>query len=101
MVLMGMTLSWLLVAPSPTASTAVVEPNKVRHVQAQAQQQTAQQNQQTQNRAPAAAPTQAAPRGTVASLGDGFVNMVSPDGRPARVPQAQVQSALAAGGRMA
>ncbi len=69
--------------------------------QAQAQQAAAQQNQQTQNRAPAAAPTQAVPRGTVASLGDGFVNMVSPDGRPARVPQAQVQSALAAGGRMA
>ncbi len=69
--------------------------------QAASQQATAQQNQQTQNRAPAAAPTQAVPRGTVASLGDGFVNMVSPDGRPARVPQAQVQSALAAGGRMA
>ena len=69
--------------------------------QAASQQATAQQNQQTQNRAPAAAPTPAVPRGTVASLGDGFVNMVSPDGRPARVPQAQVQSALAAGGRMA
>jgi membrane protease subunit (stomatin/prohibitin family) len=69
--------------------------------QAQGQQQAAQQQQQTDNRQPPATPTQAAPRGTVASLGDGFVNMVSPDGRPARVPQAQVQSALAAGGRMA
>jgi hypothetical protein len=57
--------------------------------------------QQTQNRMPPAAPSQAAPRGTVASLGDGFVNMVSPDGRPARVPQAQVNAALQAGGRMA
>lgn len=44
---------------------------------------------------------QAMPR-TLATLGgDGLVNMLSPDGRPARVPQAQVQQALAAGGRMA
>ncbi len=69
--------------------------------QAAAQQATAQQNQQAQNRQPPAAPTQAAPRGTISGLGDGFVNMVSPDGRPARVPQAQVNAALQAGGRMA
>jgi len=44
---------------------------------------------------------QAVPR-SMAGLGDGgLVNMVSPDGRPARVPQAQVQAALAAGGRLA
>ncbi len=70
--------------------------------QAQAQQATAQQNQQAQNRQPPAAPSQAVPRGgTISGLGDGFVNMVSPDGRPARVPQAQVNAALQAGGRMA
>ncbi len=70
--------------------------------QAAAQQATAQQNQQAQNRQPPAAPSQAVPRGgTISGLGDGFVNMVSPDGRPARVPQAQVNAALQAGGRMA
>jgi hypothetical protein len=62
--------------------------------------------QQTQNRQPPAAPTQAVPRSaTIAGLAPtdqaGMVNMLSPDGRPARVPQSQVQSALAAGGRMA
>ena len=31
---LGLTCSWLLVAPSPTASTATVEPNKVRQTQA-------------------------------------------------------------------
>lgn len=44
---------------------------------------------------------QAVPR-TLASLGgSGFVAMIAPDGRQAQVPQAQVQAALAAGGRMA
>jgi hypothetical protein len=46
---------------------------------------------------------QAVPR--VSSLaptaGDGTVSMMSPDGRQARVPQNQVQAALAAGGRLA
>ncbi len=74
--------------------------------QAAAQQATAQQNQQAQNRQPPAAPSQAMPRSaTIAGLAptdqSGMVNMLSPDGRPARVPQSQVQSALAAGGRMA
>jgi len=44
---------------------------------------------------------QAVPRTLSGLAGDGMVNMVSPDGRPARVPQNQVQAALAAGGRMA
>lgn len=45
---------------------------------------------------------QAVPRGSLASLGtSGTVNMLTPDGRPARVPQAQVQAALQAGGRLA
>ncbi len=46
-------------------------------------------------------PTQAVPRGTISSLAGGTVNMISPDGRPALVPQNQVQAALQAGGRMA
>lgn len=46
---------------------------------------------------------QAVPRaGSLSTLGSaGMVNMVSPDGRPARVPQNQVQAALQAGGRLA
>ncbi len=44
---------------------------------------------------------QAVPRSLASLGGDGFVNMLTPDGRPARVPQAQVRQALAAGGRMA
>lgn len=47
-------------------------------------------------------PGTAVPRGSLASLGtSGTVNMLTPDGRPARVPQAQVQAALQAGGRLA
>lgn len=46
---------------------------------------------------------QAVPRGSLSDLAGGgdFVNMFSPDGKPARVPRAQMQQALAAGGRMA
>ena len=40
-------------------------------------------------------------RGSLASLGGDFVNMTTPDGRPARVPANQVQAALAAGGKVA
>ncbi len=47
---------------------------------------------------------QAVPR-SLGSLGgggmDGLVNMVTPDGRPARVPQGMVQQAIAAGGKVA
>ena len=47
-------------------------------------------------------PGTAVPRGSLATLGTtGTVNMLTPDGRPARVPQAQVQAALQAGGRLA
>jgi len=44
---------------------------------------------------------QAVPRGMASLAGGGFVNMVSPDGRQARVPSNQVQAALAAGGKVA
>ncbi len=73
--------------------------------QAQAQNTAAQQTSQAQNRMPPAAPSQAVPRTSLSAISapaaNGFVNMVSPDGRPARVPQNQVQAAMAAGGRLA
>jgi hypothetical protein len=73
--------------------------------QAQGQNTAAQQTSQAQNRMPPAAPSQAMPRTSLSAISapaaNGFVNMVSPDGRPARVPQNQVQAAMAAGGRLA
>jgi hypothetical protein len=83
--------------------------------QAQAANSAVPQNAQRDPNNPATTPVpagnytggQAVPRNpsTLAGLAPtdqaGLVNMVSPDGRPARVPSAQVQSALAAGGRMA
>jgi hypothetical protein len=80
------------------------------------QQFAAQQNQVPQNaqRNPGSPTTQPIPAGNytggqavprVSSLAatgqDGTVSMMSPDGRQARVPQNQVQAALAAGGRLA
>ncbi len=93
--------------PSKTADTTTPYFNQ----QAQAQNNAVPQNAQRNPNSPTTQPIpagnytggQAVPR--VSSLaptaGDGTVSMMSPDGRQARVPQNQVQAALAAGGRLA
>ncbi len=72
--------------------------------QAQAQNTAAQQTSQAQNRMPPAAPSQAVPRTSLSAISapatNGMVAMLSPDGRPAQVPQNQVQAAIAAGGKL-
>jgi hypothetical protein len=73
------------------------------YFQQQAQQNTAAAAPPPQ-RSTTPTPGQAVPRDaslSTLSQQPGLVNMVSPDGRPARVPQNQVQAAIQAGGRMA
>jgi len=93
--------------PSKTADTTTPYFNQ----QAQAQNNAVPQNAQRNPGSPTTQPIpagnytggQAVPRvSSLAPTGqDGTVAMMSPDGRQARVPQNQVQAALAAGGRLA